>query len=201
MCSKRIPIGSIRGILKVLQYTEDNLYLCECIKCGNIVKVESKLLTPSNIKKHCIQCKSCYTGKEFHGQKGTRLYTIWQAMKSRENNHDGQRPTYAGKLICQDWKNSFISFYNWAISNGYDDKLTIDRIDNNKGYSPDNCRWATPKQQIRNRSNTSIVEYKGETKPLAEWCELLGLNYNTTWIRLHRYKWSIEKAFTKGVII
>lgn len=200
MCSKRIPIGSIRGILKVLQYTDDNLYLCECIKCGNIVKVNSRLLNPSNIEKHCIQCIKCYVGKEFHGKKNTRLYRIWSQMKNRENNHDGQRPTYVGKLMCAEWKNSFMNFYNWAISNGYADNLTIDRIDNNKGYEPTNCRWATATQQVRNRSNTLLINYQGKTKPLAEWCELLGLDYNTTWTRLHRYKWSSEKAFTKGVI-
>lgn len=96
-----------------------------------------------------------------HGQKGTRLYRIWVSMKNRENNHDGQRPNYEGKCMCDDWKISFTKFYNWAISNGYNDNLTIDRIDNNKGYTPDNCRWVTPTQQIRNRSNTLLIEYQG----------------------------------------
>lgn len=101
--------------------------------------------------------------------------------------------------LCE-WKNSFTKFYDWAISHGYNDNLSIDRIDNNKGYSPENCRFATPTQQVRNRSNTLHITYKGETKPLMEWCEILNLNYNTTWTRMHKYHWSAEKAFTKGVI-
>lgn len=120
-------------------------------------------------------------------------------MKNREDNHDGTRPTYVGKSMCNEWRLSFLSFYNWAIKNGYQDDLSIDRIDNNKGYSPDNCRFATPKQQVRNRCNTKYITYKGETKPLAEWCELLNLNYATIWNRIHRLNWSSNKALTKGV--
>ena len=105
-----------------------------------------------------------------------------------------------GKKMCNEWKNSFTKFYNWAISNGYQSNLTIDRIDNNKGYSPNNCHWATHKEQVRNRSNTLHITYKGETKPLVEWCEILNLNYNTTWSRLKKNKWTVEKAFMKGVM-
>lgn len=201
MSSKRIPIGSIRGILKVIQHLDNNLYLCECTQCGNRVEVNWRKLSPHEIEHHCIQCENCHVGREMHGQKGTRLYRIWNAIKNRENNHDGTRPTYTGKYMCDDWKNSFTKFYKWAISNGYNDNLTIDRIDNNKGYEPNNCRWATSKQQVRNRCNTKHVTYKGETKPLAEWCEILNLNYNTTWTRLHKYHWSVEKAFLKGEIL
>lgn len=201
MSSKRIPIGEIRGKLKIVHYIDNNLYECECVNCGNIVITDSKILNPSNIKKRCIQCKKCHTGREMHGQKGTRLYRIWVSMKNRENNHDGQRPNYEGKCMCDDWKISFTKFYDWAISNGYNDNLTIDRIDNNKGYTPDNCRWSTPTQQIRNRSNTLLIEYQGVKKPLIEWCEILNLNYNTTWTRLHKYHWTVEKAFQKGDII
>lgn len=154
--AKRIPTGEIRGILKVIKHLHNNLYLCECVKCG--------------------------------------------AMKNRENNHDSTKPTYKGKKMCDEWKNSFTKFYDLAISHGYNDNLSIDRIDNNKGYSPENCRFATPTQQVRNRSNTLHITYKGETKPLMKWCEILNLNYNTTWTRMHKYHWSAEKAFTKGVI-
>lgn len=86
-----------------------------------------------------------------------------------------------------------MNFYNWAINNGYREGLSIDRIDNDKGYSPDNCRCATNKEQIRNRRNTKYVTYKGETKPLAEWCEILNLNYDTVQSRL-RYSWPVDRA-------
>lgn len=198
--AKRIPTGEIRGILKVIKHLHNSIYLCECAKCGAIHEVQSRLLSPREIKHKCIQCHNCHEGTERHGLTDSRLYKIWRAMKNRENNHDSARPTYKGKKMCDEWKNSFTKFYDWAISHGYNDNLSIDRIDNNKGYSPENCRFATPTQQVRNRSNTLHITYKGETKPLMEWCEILNLNYNTTWTRMHKYHWSAEKAFTKGVI-
>lgn len=197
-----LPTGGMRGKLKILyrlHNTAERTYLCKCMECGAFVEVNPKILIPSNIKKKCIQCVHCHNGAERHGLTKTRLYRVWVGMKNRENNHDKQRPTYKGKTMCKEWKNSFIKFKEWALLNGYQDNLTIDRIDNDKGYSPSNCRWATPKQQVRNRSNTKLITYKGETKPLMEWCEILNLNYNTTWTRLSKYKWTIEKAFEKGV--
>lgn len=87
-----------------------------------------------------------------------------------------------------------MAFYYWSMTHGYKDGLTIDRINVDGNYEPDNCRWVDRKTQQRNRRNTKYVTYKGETKPLAEWCELLSLNYNTIIQRLCRLNWSIEKA-------
>ena len=137
-----------------------------------------------------------------HGKTGSRLYEVWHHMKSRcyyTKNKNYNAYGGRGIAVCDEWKNDFMSFYNWAMENGYDDTLTIDRIDNNKGYSPNNCRWATAKQQVMNRTNTLQIAYKGKTKPLMEWCEILNLSYNTIWTRLHKYNWTVEKAFTKGV--
>ena len=86
-----------------------------------------------------------------------------------------------------------MSFYNWALSHGYNDTLTLDRIDNNKGYEPNNCRWATRKQQSRNLRNNKNITINGETRCLTEWCNILGLNYYTVWERLN-YGWSVKKA-------
>lgn len=91
-----------------------------------------------------------------------------------------------------------MNFYNWAINNGYQECLTIDRIDVNGDYAPDNCRWSTAKQQVRNRRNTKYVTYRGETKSLAEWCEILGLKYYTVQSRLRR-GWPVEKALATGI--
>ena len=104
---------------------------------------------------------------------------------------------YAAKniTVCAEWENDFNTFYKWAISHGYRDDLTIDRIDNSKGYCPENCRWATETEQNRNKQNNINITYHGKTQCLAAWCEELKLNYFTVHTRLGR-GWDIERAFT-----
>lgn len=79
--------------------------------------------------------------------------------------------------MCDEWLNDFQAFYDWSIVNGYNDNLTLDRIDNNGNYEPNNCRWVTQTQQSRNRRFCKYYTINGETKCLGEWCELRGLNY------------------------
>jgi hypothetical protein len=117
---------------------------------------------------------------------------------------DAKQPNfshYGGKgiTVCEEWLHNYKAFYDWSISNGYTDELTIDRIDNNKGYSPENCRWADMKTQQNNRSYNKLLTYNGKTQNVKEWAEELGINYKTLWNRLFTYKWSIEKALKKGV--
>lgn len=133
-------------------------------------------------------CRHC---KDLTCTKIGRL-TILHKLHNYHNKHYkdyGRR----GIKVCNEWRNDFMNFYNWAVNNGYDDTLTIDRIDNNKGYSHDNCRWATLKQQARNqRSNTNIT-INGKTHCLSEWCEIYNINYRKVQSRL-KYGWTIEKA-------
>lgn len=132
-----------------------------------------------------------------HRKSNTRLYSIYSHMKSRcyDSNNDHYKWYAArGITICNEWLNDFMTFYNWSMDNGYRDNLTIDRIDNNKGYSPDNCRWADQTTQVRNRSNTRNIAYNGETKTLTEWCNQLGLSYKTIYARLYVHHWPIGKA-------
>ena len=100
--------------------------------------------------------------------------------------------------MCDEWKNDFKAFYDWSMSNGYSDNLTIDRIDNNGNYCPSNCRWVTVKEQSINRCNNHYVTIKGETKVLSEWCEIYNINYKTVRDRLRR-GWSYKDALTKPV--
>ena len=131
-------------------------------------------------------------GKSTHGKCGTRLYNIFQGMKKRcYNKHRKDFYEYGGRgiSICDEWLNDFQTFYDWSMSNGYDDNLTIDRIDNDKGYSPANCRWVDIKTQSNNTRKNVYLGYNGETMTLAEWSRKLNINRNTLKAR-YRKGWS-----------
>lgn len=131
-----------------------------------------------------------------HGLKNTRLFSIWSGMKTRcYNSNSPQFKNYGarGIKICDEWLTDFMNFYNWSMSNGYSDNLTLDRIDVNGNYEPNNCRWVTSKVQANNRRTNKLIEYNGEIKTLMEWCEYHGINYKTVRDRLKR-GWAIDKA-------
>lgn len=122
-----------------------------------------------------------------HGMHGTRIYRIWCSMKGR-CLCPGQSvyKYYGGKgiTVCDEWMSSFMNFYQWAIKNGYSDALTIDRIDNSKGYSPDNCKWSTMKEQERNRSYAKLITYNGKTQCVTAWAEELGISRGTVYKKI-----------------
>ena len=122
----------------------------------------------------------------------TKLRKVWDSMKRRcYNPKCDHYKWYGGRgiTVCDEWRDSFPTFEEWAFANGYSDELSIDRIDNNQGYSPDNCRWATREEQARNRTNLIIVD----GLPLKAYCEKVGLNYKTVHCRLWR-GWPLEEA-------
>lgn len=100
-----------------------------------------------------------------------------------------------GITVCDEWKNDFSSFYSWAIKNGYKPGLSIDRIDVNSGYSPDNCRWATNKEQSLNRTDNKYITYNGETKTIKEWSDKTGLAYSCLLWRVDN-GWDADRALT-----
>lgn len=99
-----------------------------------------------------------------------------------------------GISVCEEWQ-EFKPFYDWAMANGYQENLTIDRIDNDGNYEPSNCRWATNKEQQNHTSYNRLYTYKGETLTIAQWAEKAGISRNMLYKRLLR-GWSIEKALT-----
>lgn len=132
-----------------------------------------------------------------HGKCDTRLYRIWTGMKSRCYNKNNKRYShYGGRdiIVCDGWRNNFQAFYDWAIKNGYDDTLTIDRINNDGDYEPSNCRWVTWDMQAKNKSNLRYITINGETHYLKEWCNLLGLKYPTVKKRIYSYHWDVYRA-------
>lgn len=137
------------------------MYYCLC-HCGNVFKTsQSHLHNGHTISCGCIMRHMAKKRLITHGKTGTRLRRIWGDMKAgcndKNNKYYGQR----GIAVCAEWLNNFKVFYDWSMENGYDDTLTIDRIDNNRGYSPDNCRWVTRKQQNRNRRISRYITYNG----------------------------------------
>jgi hypothetical protein len=130
----------------------------------------------------------------------SRLYHTWNGIRNRCNNSTAcEFEKYGGRgiKICEEW-HTFEPFMEWALSHGYQDDLTIDRIDNNGDYSPDNCRWITFKEQQRNKSNNINLTYNGETHILMEWSEKTGIKYPTLQGRYKR-GWSTEKILTTPV--
>lgn len=134
-----------------------------------------------------------------HNGKRTPLYRIWCAMKERCNNPNNKRfSRYGGRgiTVCEDWQCSFNTFREWAIEHGYKRGMTIDRIDNEKGYEPDNCRWATRAEQNRNYSRNHLITYNGETLCVTDWANKIGIKPATVLYRLKSGK-TIEQALSK----
>lgn len=104
-----------------------------------------------------------------------------------------------GITVCDEWRNDCCTFYKWARDNGYNEDLQLDRIDNNKGYSPDNCHFVTPLENSYNKRNTRKITYKGKTHTLLEWEAITGISKTVLADRIFKYKWSVERALTTPV--
>lgn len=136
-----------------------------------------------------------------HGMSRTKFYEMYRGMLKRCHDPNAiNYPDYGGRGIevCEEWKADFKKFYEWAISSGWEEGLTIDRIDVNGHYSPSNCRWATVKDQNRNKRTSKMLTFEGETKTAVEWAELMGIPPKTLYERL-RIGMSVEKALTMPV--
>lgn len=139
------------------------------------------------------------TFRKSHGMTRTRLYRVWCGMKERcsnPNNKSFERYGDRGINVCDEWM-KFEPFMNWSLSNGYGEGLTIDRINNDRGYSPDNCRWVDYKTQNRNYSRNHIIEFNGETHCISDWSDITGINRATILWRLKAGK-PLEEVLKKG---
>lgn len=201
-------LGRRFGRLVVMKRAENGKdgrvrWLCKC-DCGNEKIVIAKLLINGCTKScGCLNSEKAAErahNRAKHGEYKTRLYSIWTGIKDRcyRPKTIGYK-NYGGKGIkmCEEWQ-SYISFRDWAIANGYSNELTIDRINNEKDYCPENCRWATMKQQRHNSSQNRFIVYNNETHTIDEWSEITGINYHTISSRLRR-GWNVADTLTKPV--
>lgn len=132
-----------------------------------------------------------------HGMYGTRLYHIWNGLNGRCNNPNNKDyANYGGRgiSVCDEWREAQ-NFFDWAIDNGYSHELSLDRINTNGDYCPNNCRWITVNEQQRNKRNNRIIEYNGKKHCIAEWAELTGIPKQTIVSRL-RYGWDVKDVLT-----
>jgi hypothetical protein len=206
-------VGKRFGRLVVLQYDHTGLvgnvklsaafWLCQC-DCGNKVVVQAGNLRGGSTQScGCLQREKTIERNKngaTHGKSHDRIYRTWQSMLNRcYRVNDKKYPLYGGKgvIVCKEWHDP-CQFISWAYANGYTDKLTIDRIDGDGNYCPENCRWVDYKTQNNNRRICHYIEYNGMTKTISEWAEYLGISL---YALQHRIKdgWSIERAFTQKV--
>lgn len=132
-----------------------------------------------------------------HKMSHTRPHRIWMNMRQRcsnKNRHDFKYYGGKGIRVCKEWQ-TFKGFWG-DMKDGYEDNLTIDRVDTNGNYEPGNCRWSTQREQMNNFSKNRIVEFNNQKKTMSEWAASLGMKYYNMRDRIDRYGWSIERALT-----
>lgn len=178
------------------------MWTCRC-DCGNIVTLLADNLT-GNRQKSCGCYRKEHATEMFttHGQTNSRLYGVWSAMKSRCYNKNVYEYHWYGErgiTVCDEWKDNFQAFYSWAIQNGYDENAdrgvcTIDRIDSNQGYCPENCRIVPHIEQMNNIRTNHIIEWNGESHTIAEWSRITGINQFKIRNRISRLGWTPERA-------
>lgn len=185
-------------------HRKNDKVMWECLcDCGNITYVSTYYLTSGKIRScGCFKVDELLKRSKTHNQRHTKLYDVWKTMRQRCNNSKNvSYHNYGGRgiSVCEEWENSFQSFYDWSMSNGYSDNLTIDRIDVNGNYCPENCRWTDRQVQANNTRVNHRITYNGETHSMAEWARITGMSYSSLSNRIKTYHWSIERALTEPV--
>lgn len=184
--------------LKGFDKYHESMWMCVCT-CGKVVVVRGSALRSG----HTVSCgcyriqilKQCHSNrlKRLDNHSKTRLFSIWQKMRFRcENPKDRHYQLYGGRgiKVCEEW-NSWENFYKWAMESGYQEELTIDRIDNDGDYMPQNCRWVSMKVQNNNKRSNITLTYNGYTRTVAQWSVIMGIGASTLYAR-KKLGWSDE---------
>ena len=208
-----ININDIFGRWKVIGFDNERskndkhgrkYYFCEC-QCQD--KTVKSIRGDSLISQKSTSC-GCYNRERVsdvtskHKSSNSDLYDVWINMKQRcLNKNNPSYNNYGGRgiTICDEWLNNFSEFRKWSIENGYEKGLNIDREDNDKGYSPDNCRFITYIENQNNKRTNTYLEFNNEINTIANWARKLNMNPRTLVTRLDTLNWSIEKTLTTPV--
>lgn len=205
--------GQRFGRLTVLGRSQDRpsgltVWHCRC-DCGNEIDAIGNNLKRGHTKScGCFRIEHTAKAKTTHGMRQSRIYAVWSKIKERCYNP--QNPSYKryggrGISMCDEWKDNAQSFIQWAYENGYNEnaefgQCTLDRIDNSKGYSPENCRWVTEKVQANNRRSNKLITHNGETKTLAEWRDQFGWTQSKAYYHLVEKGRSIQELIDLGIV-
>ena len=193
-------VGRLTIIKPVYKKNRRWYWYCKC-DCG-----KEKIIRGSHIGRGTYSC-GCLSReltiirdkqRKTHYMSYSRIYNTWSGIKQRCLNPKATGYQYYGGRgikMCDEWQNDFMNFYNWSMINGYGKNLTIDRIDVNGNYEPNNCRWITQQDQYKNTRKSRYITYKGQTKILKDWCRELKLNYSTIRQRIINFHYTIEQAF------
>lgn len=158
------------------------MWLCKC-DCGT-----EKVIGGQDLRNGKTKSCGCFLSEATsqrnrdnatHRETGSRLYRIWRGMKARcyyKKQFEYERYGGRGITVCEEWRTSYETFRDWALSNDYKSHLTLDRINTNGNYEPDNCRWATYKEQCNNRTNNRLIEFNGDIKTISQWSDTFGLS-------------------------
>lgn len=178
-------------------------WLCKC-DCGNTVTVKGSSLRIGGTRSCGCLFKEIHARRlSKHGESHTRLHNVWSGMLQRCNDSkSGEYHRYGGRgiKVCEEWL-SYVNFRDWALANGYDKdapprECTLDRIDNDGNYEPNNCRWVSMREQSLNKSGLHLVTYRGVTMTLTQWSEKTGIKRHTLLYRL-KAGWDLDRAFTQ----
>lgn len=177
------------------------LWRCVC-QCGAVRDVAQwNLLTGNTVSCGCYAAQRASNQLKRHGRYLPKYYSKWHDMMRRcYNTKDVHYDRYGGRgiRVCDEW-HDVNKFIDWCESQNPNDGMTIDRIDNDSGYSPDNCRFVSLKDNQNNRSSNRKIEYNGEIKTVSEWADTIGISASTLFSRLDKLHWTVEQALTTPI--
>lgn len=193
--------GRLTVIGRAARKGKNTYWLCRC-DCGAEKEISRCNLLSGTQSCGCLRAEKTINRHITHGKSSTKLYGVWKAMLERCYEPKTERyPIYGGRGIevCDEWRKDFKVFYDWALSHGYSYGLTLDRIEVNGAYCPENCRWVTRIEQQNNMRTNHFVTFKGQTKTIAEWSRETGIDQHVLGGRI-RNGWSVERAMKEPVI-